>query len=236
MATLLLIPGLASDSIVWQPLADALSQRMPVRHGDIRGDGSIPAMASRLLDENKGELIAVGHSLGGRVAMEMARQAPERIKGLVLANTGQYARAQGEEVRRQHAIELGNDDIGRLADSWLPPMLDPARTGDQELISRLKAMVIRVGSAVHEQQVRALLDRPDASAHFSRISCPILFVAANQDGYSPVAQHREMADAAQDAEVAIIDHAGHFAPVEQPAEVVQAIDGWLRRRFGGAND
>lgn len=235
MTTLLLIPGLASDSIVWQPLADALAPRMPVRHGDIRRDATIPAMASRLLDENERDLIVVGHSLGGRVAMEMARQAPRRIAGLVLANTGQYARREGEEVRRQQAIDLGNEDIGRLADSWLPPMLDPARTGDQALMNRLKAMVMRVGPMVHEQQVRSLLDRPDASAYLPKITCPILFVAANQDGYSPVAQHREMAEAAPDTEMAIVDHAGHFAPVEQPDDVVRAIEGWLRRRFGGTH-
>lgn len=235
MTSLLLIPGLASDEMVWQPLADALAQRMPVHHGNIRRDASIPAMASRLLAENQDDLIVVGHSLGGRVAMEMAHQAPARIKGLVLANTGQYAKVDGEEVRRQQVIDLAYEDIERLADSWLPPMLDVARTGDRDLIDRLKAMVTRVGAVVHEQQIRSLLDRPDASAYLPEINCPILFIAANQDRYSPVADHREMAAGAADAEIAIIDHAGHFAPVERPAEVVTAIDDWLHRRFDAGN-
>ncbi|MBD0415347.1 alpha/beta fold hydrolase [Oryzicola mucosus] len=235
MATLVLIPGLASDSIVWQPLADAMAERMPVYPADISRDASIPEMAARVLREVEGDIIAVGHSLGGRVAMDMARRAPDRIVGLVLANTGQHPKRDGEEIKRQQMIDLGHEDIGRLADAWLPPMLDPARVSDAVLVNKLKAMVMRVGADVHERQIRSLVARPDASAYLPQITCPILFVAANQDGFSPVAQHQEMADAAPDSELAIVDHAGHFAPVEQPEAVVTAITGWLGRRFGEAH-
>ncbi|MGB3336052.1 MAG: alpha/beta hydrolase [Devosia sp.] len=233
MTTLVLIPGLASDSVVWQALADAAA--LPSRHADLTRDASIVAMAGRLLAETEGGLIAVGHSMGGRVAMEMARQAPERMAGLVLANTGHHARRDGEEVRRQAMIDLGNRDIEQLADVWLPPMLDPARIGDATLMTELRAMVRRAGAAVHERHIRALLGRPDAMAYIPDIACPILLVAAQQDGWSPITQHREIAEAAADAELVIIENAGHFAPLERPAEVTAAIAGWLDRRFGDAH-
>jgi pimeloyl-ACP methyl ester carboxylesterase len=233
LTTLVLIPGLASDRVVWQALANAATR--PSHHADLARDASIAAMAERLLVETQGKLIAIGHSMGGRVAMEMARQAPERLVGLVLANTGHHARREGEQARRQEMIDLGNRDIEQLADVWLPPMLDPARIGDASLMDSLRAMVCRAGAAVHERQIGALLGRPDAMAYIPDIACPILLIAARQDGWSPIAQHREIAAAAPDAELVIIENAGHFAPLERPAEVTAAVTGWLDRRFGDSH-
>ncbi|MHB0952929.1 MAG: alpha/beta fold hydrolase [Allorhizobium sp.] len=233
LTTLVFIPGLLSDSSVWQPIAEAAKALMPIHPADVTRDASIPSMASRILAEVDGNLIAIGHSMGGRVAMEMARQAPERIRGLVLANTGYHPRREGEEAKRQQMIDLGNRDMEALADQWLPPMLDAARLVDKDLLQRLKAMVLRAGPDVHERQIRALLDRPDAGAYMADISCPILLVAARQDGWSPIAQHREIAEAAPDTELVVIENAGHFAPVERAGDVVVAICDWLDRRFGG---
>lgn len=234
MTTLVYIPGLLSDSTVWGPIAEAIKTVMPNRHAEVTGNTSIPTMASRILDETDGDLIAIGHSMGGRVAMEMARQAPERIRGLVLANTGYQPRREGEEAKRQQMIDLGHRDMAALADQWLPPMLAPSRTDDMELLARLKAMVLRTGPVVHERQIRALLDRPDAGAYMANFKCPVLLIAAGEDGWSPIAQHREIADAVPDAELVIIEHAGHFAPVERAEDVASAICDWLDRRFGGA--
>ncbi len=231
-ATLVLIPGLVSDSIVWAPLAEAAFGFTSVRHADLSDGRSITGMARKLLDETPGDIIAVGHSMGGRVAMEMAHIAPDRIRGLVLANTGHHPKREGEEVKRQQMIDLGNRSIEELARQWLPPMLDPARVGDRDLIDSLQAMVLRAGSEVHERHIRALIGRPDASAYVADITCPILLVAARQDGWSPIGQHQEIADAAPDAELVIIENAGHFAPVERPAETTAAITEWLARRFG----
>ncbi|MFA7413315.1 MAG: alpha/beta fold hydrolase [Rhizobium sp.] len=234
MTTLVFIPGLLSDSIVWRPIAEAAGALMPVHHADVTHDTSIPAMASRILAEVQGDLIAVGHSMGGRVAMEMARQAPERIRGLVLANTGYQPRREGEEAKRQQMIDLGNRDMAALADQWLPPMLAPSRTDDTELLGHLKTMVLRASPVVHERQIRALLDRPDAGAYMANFKCPVLLVAAREDGWSPIAQHREIAEVVPDAELAVIQNAGHFAPVERAEDVASAICDWLHRRFGGA--
>ncbi|CDZ31798.1 Putative hydrolase [Neorhizobium galegae bv. officinalis] len=232
MTTLVLIPGLVSDAIVWAPLAEAASGVMPVHHADLSDGASITGMARTLLDETDGDIVAVGHSMGGRVALEMARMAPDRVRGLVLANTGHHPKREGEEIKRQQMIDLGNRSIEELAQQWLPPMLDPARVGDKDLIGRLHAMVLRAGSQVHERQIRALIGRPDASAYIADLRCPILLVAARQDGWSPIAQHQEIADAAPDAELVIIENAGHFAPVERPVETTAAITEWLARRFG----
>ena len=233
MATLALIPGLVSDSIVWAPLADAVGHRMPVHAADVSRASSISGMAENVLAATEGDLIAVGHSMGGRVAMEMARIAPDRIRGLVLANTGHHPKRDGEEAKRQQMIDLGHRSMDELADQWLPPMLHPDRLSDAGLIGHLRTMVLRAGADVHERQIRALIDRPNASAYMAELGCPILLIAARQDGWSPITQHQEIADAAADAELVIIEDAGHFGPVERPAEVTSAIIDWLTRRFGG---
>jgi pimeloyl-ACP methyl ester carboxylesterase len=170
--------------------------------------------------------------MGGRVAMEMAHIAPDRVRGLVLANTGHHPKREGEEIKRQQMIDLGNRSIEELAQQWLPPMVDPARVGDRELIDHLHAMVLRAGSEVHERHIRALVDRPNASAYIADLACPILLVAARNDSWSPIAQHQGIADAAPDTELVIIENAGHFAPVERPLETTAAITEWLARRFG----
>ncbi|MCI5073468.1 alpha/beta hydrolase [Oricola sp.] len=235
MTTLVLIPGLISDAIVWEPLARAAEGRFALHRADVTTQASITEMAESLLDAVDGPLIAVGHSMGGRVAMEMARIAPERVKGLVLANTGHHPKRDGEEIKRQAMIDLGHESMETLADQWLPPMLDPARVTDAELIAELRAMVLRAGADVHERQIRALVGRPNASAYLGEIACPVLLVAARQDGWSPIAQHEEIGAAVGDSELAIIENAGHFAPAERPEETTAAIMDWLTRRFGDDN-
>jgi pimeloyl-ACP methyl ester carboxylesterase len=232
MSTLVLVPGLISDRFVWQAVAEAVAGRMPVHHADLTQGVSITGMAQSLLDAVDGPLIVVGHSMGGRVAMEMARIAPTRVHGLVLANTGHHPKREGEEIKRQAMIDLGYRGMDKLADAWLPPMLDPARVSDSKLMADLRTMVLRATPGMHERQIRALIDRPNASAYLSSIACPVLLIAARQDSWSPIAQHEELAAAVQDAELVVIENAGHFAPVERPKEVAAAVTGWLARRFG----
>lgn len=232
MTTLVLVPGLISDRIVWQPLADAVAGHMPAHHADLTQSSSITDMARGLLAAVSGPIIVVGHSMGGRVALEMARLAPERVRGLVLANTGHGPKREGEEIKRQQVIDLGHKSMDLLADAWLPPMLDPARIADKTLMAKLRAMVLRADAPMHERQIRALLGRPNATAYLQTIACPILLITARQDSWSPIAQHEEIAAAVPDAELVVIENAGHFAPVERPTEVTRAITDWLARRFG----
>jgi pimeloyl-ACP methyl ester carboxylesterase len=235
MTTLVLVPGLLSDAIVWQPLADAATGRFKIHAADVSQGTSITGMAENILGETDGPLIVVGHSMGGRVAMEMARIAPERVKGLVLANTGHNSKREGEEIKRQAMIDLGHESMEKLAAQWIPPMVDPARTGDTALMNELTAMVLRADAEQHERQIRALIGRPNASAYLKDITCPVLLVTARQDGWSPIAQHEEIGAAVGDSELVIIENAGHFAPAERPAETTAAIMEWLDRRFGDSN-
>lgn len=235
MTTFLFIPGLVSDARVWKPLAAALAGRGPVIHADVTRDDDIRDMAARLLDETEGDLIPIGHSMGGRVAMEMAHQAKQRIRALILANTGHAPLQEGELPKRQAKIDLGHRNMEHLTREWLPPMLAPGREKDDALFADLVQMVISAGPDVHETQIRALIGRPDAAVYLPDLEMPILLVTGAQDSWSPELQHREIASLTQDAEVHVIDGAGHFLPVEQPGKLAAVMIGWLDRQGFGVD-
>lgn len=228
MTTFLLIPGLISDGHVWSATRAALEaggQRTAL--ADVTSQAGIPEMARDLLAAHEGPLVPVGHSMGGRVAMEMARMAPDRIAGLALLNTGIHAARPGEAEKRETMIALSaREGMEALAERWLPGMMAEGRAPDPEVLSGLQAMVRRMTPEIHARQMRALLARPDAAATIGDFAGPMLLVVGRQDQWSPIAQHEEIAALCPQAELRIIEEAGHFAPVEQPQATAGVIADW----------
>jgi pimeloyl-ACP methyl ester carboxylesterase len=235
MITFALIPGLLSDARVWRPLGEALAAHGAVRAADLRGMTSITGAAEAILAAVPGPIVPVGHSMGGRIAMEIARLAPGRVRGLVLADTGHHPRREAEMPKRHELIALGHAGMDRLADAWLPPMVAPAARGDAALMGDLRTMVLGFDAETHERQIRALIGRPDAFPHLAAIACPVLLIVGTEDGWSPEAQHREIAGALADAEVVVIPGAGHFAPIEAPGPVTAATLDWIARKLEPAH-
>lgn len=224
MPTVLLIPGLVSDGFVWT----AVTAMLPSVVADVTSQASIPDMARDLLARHPGRLILAGHSMGGRVAMEMARQAPGRIAGMVLLNTGMHPRREGEEAKRQAMIDLAHGQgMAALAAKWLPGMMNSEATPNPKLMADLTAMVCRMTPEIHERQLRALLSRPDAAASLT-FKGPMLLITGAQDVWSPVAQHQDIARLCPQARLEIVADAGHFAPVEQPGVVANLLAAWVR--------
>jgi pimeloyl-ACP methyl ester carboxylesterase len=233
MSTLVYIPGLVSDARVWRPVAEALGGDHVL--ADSMSAGSIEGMARQALGLAEGPLVPVGHSMGARVAVEMARQAPERVTGLVLADTGHHPLAPGETEKREAKIALAHRDMAALVADWLPPMVDAGRHGDTALMEDLRAMVMAAGPDLHERQIRALMGRPDAGAALAELRVPLLLLVGETDLWSPPAQHEEIAALAPGAESTLVTvpGAGHFLPLERPEPVVRAMRDWLARHFGG---
>jgi len=96
------------------------------------------------------------------------------------------------------------------------------------VLAGLTAMVCRMTPEIHERQMRALLTRPDAAATVGAYTGPLALIAARQDGWSPVSQHEEIARLCPQARLTVIEDAGHFAPVEQPAAVADALLAWVQ--------
>lgn len=222
-----LIPGLICDATVWQPVIAELA-RHRVDVADVTRHDSIAGMAAALLDDHPGPLVVAGHSMGGRVAMEMARLAPERIAALALLNTGIHPRREGEAEKRQAMIDLAwSRGMEALAQAWLPGMMAAGRTPDPAVTGALTRMVCQMTPEIHERQMRALLSRPDAGSSIGAYGGPMLLMTGRQDQWSPVSQHEDIARLCPQARLAIIEDAGHFAPVEQPQAVARLLADWV---------
>ena len=226
MPTVVLIPGLVSDAFVWAKVTASLPHHMAAVVADVTTQASIADMARDLLARHPGRLILAGHSMGGRVAIEMARMAPGRIAGMALLNTGLHPKRAGEEAKRQAMIDLAHGQgMAALAAAWLPGMMNAATPPDPTLMADLTAMVCRMTPDIHERQLRALLSRPDAAASLA-YKGPMLLMTGRQDVWSPLSQHQDIARLCPQARLEVIEDAGHFAPVEQPARVAALLTDW----------
>jgi pimeloyl-ACP methyl ester carboxylesterase len=224
----LLLPGLLCDASVWTAQAEALRPHAPVLVADFSEHDSLEAMARSALAMVEGPIIAVGHSMGARVAMEMVHLAPERIVKLALIDTGIDSRKDGEEAKRQVLVDLAFDaGMGVLADRWLPPMVHADRVEDRALLDPLKEMVLRATPEQHQRQIRALLNRPNLLPRLEGITCPTLVMVGRQDRWSPLAQHEEMAARIPNAKLVVIEDSGHMTLLEQPEQVSDALLHWL---------
>ena len=226
MATIVLIPGLLCDETVWKPLLTKL--RGAVSVADLSSQDSLTQMAEDLLRDHPGELIVAGHSMGARVAMEMARLAPERITRLALLDTGIHPLKAGEKAKRDEIVEFAHaNGMKALAERWLPGMVHAPNRENQTLMQSLTDMVLAKDPDLHPRQITALVNRVDASAYLASISCPVLLMVGEQDQWSPIAQHEDMLRLLPNARLEIIADAGHFAPVEQPEKVARLLAEFL---------
>ena len=219
--TVLLLPGLLCDETIWSHQRKVLGEFADVLVPDFRHVNSISAMAQLVLDAAPERFSIAGHSMGGRVALEVFRMAPERVERLALLDTGVHQRGPGEESKRGELVELARSHgMAALAARWLPPMLHPDHS---VLLEPLTAMVLRSTPETFANQQQALLDRPDARTVLPSIRCPALVLCGRQDTWSPVSQHEEIAASIPHAKLAIVEDCGHMSPVEQPAIVTK----WL---------
>lgn len=216
--------GLLSDARVWSPAAEVL----PGTIFAFPGFDTLSAMAARVLADTEGPLVLIGHSMGGRVALEVVRQAPARIAGLVLANTGVHPRAEGEAAGRQRMIDIARTQgMAALAEAWLPPMMGATPERVAALMPTLRAMVEAYPLDAYLGQIAALLGRADAGPVLAGYAGPVLLLSADHDRWSPPAQHEAMHALAPQATIRILPAAGHMLPIEAPEAVVAELRQWL---------
>jgi pimeloyl-ACP methyl ester carboxylesterase len=233
---LILLPGLMCDDMVWQEQVDSLSDIAQCFCADWGHLDSFQAMAESVLRAAPDRFALAGHSMGGRVSFQICRLAPERVTRLGLFNTGCEARATGatgeEEARKR--LELLDTARGEgmraMALKWLPPMIAPERIADSVLVESIVGMIGRKTPEIFQAQIRALLERPDATPALSLIRCPTLLISGREDGWSPPDRHAQMAQRIRDSRLVVIAHCGHMSTLEQPAEVSREMRAWLLDR------
>lgn len=231
MDKLILIPGLACDAGLWHAQLQAVPARWNASVTDVaERSASIEEMARRLLAEHAGALVLCGASMGGMVAMEAARQAPARVRGLALLGTS--ARPETPDMRSLREQAIGLFESGR-ADEVLranvPFAFDRRHPELKALANTYLEMVLRVGATQLVRQNRAVMARPDARAHLPALRCPVLVASGASDSLTPPDCAREIAALVPQAELHLLPLCGHMLTMEQPAAVNALLLDWLAR-------
>lgn len=226
---LVLLPGLLCDERLWQAQVEALQGLAQTWVADLTRDGSMATMARRVLEEAPFERFSLAAlSMGGYVAMEIMRVAPERVQRLALLDT--QARADTAEARERRLALLELANRGRflgVTDRLLPLLMHAARLGDARLTTLVKDMARAVGAEAFLRQQTAIMERIDSRPFLPAIACPTLVLCGEQDMLTPVDRHEEIAAAVPGATLVVIPGCGHLAPIERPQEVSRALSAWL---------
>jgi pimeloyl-ACP methyl ester carboxylesterase len=230
MTQVILLPGLAGDETMWRSQLGALERWSPVVTQVHMQHASVPEMAAALLAEHAGMLALCGASMGGMIAMEAARQAPDRIAGLALLGTS--ARPESDDMRalRESAIELFEQ--GRVAEVIAPNVrfaFHPDQASDPDLVAAYLEFVLRAGARQLITQNRAVMARPDARLHLPAVRCPTLVLCGDADQLTPPENSQEIAALVTNAALAIAPRCGHMLTMEKPGWVNARLLDWLER-------
>ncbi len=226
---LVFLPGLICDQRLWRDIIDGLAGTVAPMVADLRLDDSIAAMASRTLAAAPPHFALAGLSMGGYVALEIMRQAPERVTHLALFDTS--ARADTEErreTRRKGIAMIGEGKFIGVSRGLLGQLVAPHHLGSP-LADEVQAMSERVGGAVYVRQQTAIMGRVDSLPMLKDISVPTLVGVGELDKMTPFELAEEMAANIPGADLVQFPDAAHLPTMENPAPVVEAMKRWLAR-------
>lgn len=225
---LLLLPGLLNDFRLWEPVSAALSGQAEVTIGDVTRDDSIAAMAARVLAEAPPVFALGGFSLGGYVALEIMRRAPERVSRLALVST--QARPDTPEIARRRRLLMKQARIGAfrgVSNRLLPSLLHETRLADSELTGLLQSMALAVGVEGFVRQETAIIERIDSRPYLEAIAVPVLIAGGREDQVTTLEAAEEMAALIPGSWHLVLERCGHVAPLEQPEMIAAAMQAWL---------
>lgn len=227
---LMLIPGLLCTEILWTAQIAAFRDSHTITIADHRQDDTIPAIAQRILKTAPDRFSLSGLSMGGYIAMEIWRQAPERVERLALLDTRSSTDSDAERQRRHDFIALA--EKGRFTgihERLMPLFIHEDRLQDRELVGAVTRMAEDTGKQGFIRQSRALLDRADTADVLRTVTVPTLVLCGRQDALTPVAMHEAMAECVPGAKLTIIEDCGHLSTMERPDAVNAAMREWLEQ-------
>lgn len=225
---LVLLPGLMCDARIFSEQFLALSGDRAVMVAPVTLGERIEQVASNLLDQMPHRFALVGHGLGGIVALEIYRRAPERVTRLCLISTDSLADTPQMAAAREPLIVAARS--GRLEDALrqaLPPDAlapGPQRAGFLDLV---QDMGTGLGTEAFVRQMRAMQRRPDQQGTLRKISVPTLVLGGRHDVLAPEKRQMFMSELAPNARLCLIDDAGHLPTIEAPFEVTRALETWI---------
>ncbi len=222
--TIFFVPGFMLDADLWRNIEPDLHGFGPFAYAEMSLDGSIEALAERALADAPPRFVLIGFSMGGYVAREMARRAPERVQALVLIATS--ARGGGANQKARKAAAVDASTFNGMSRGAIVKSLHPDRAGDTEMIERIRAMGQRLGPQVFTRQ--AGIEREDGVPYLGEIRVPTLVIAGAQDGLRSLDEAKELQSGIPDARVEVVEGTGHMIPIEVPRHLSDILGIWIR--------
>ncbi|WP_296593368.1 alpha/beta fold hydrolase [Roseibium sp.] len=225
---LVLLPGMMCDARLFGPQIAALSGRVPIHLAPVTAHNSVEALAADILENAPPRFALAGLSMGGIVAMEVVRQAPDRVRRLGLLDTN--PRAELDQVKQGREPQIEKVRAGGLREV-MRDELKPNYLADgpnrQEVLDLCMEMAVDLGPDVFERQSRALQARPDQQDTLKSVQVPTLILMGEDDRLCPRDRHELMHDLVDGSVFEIVQGAGHLPTLEQPGAVTRAFQRWL---------
>lgn len=229
---LVLLPGMMCDARLYGPQIAELSADMAVMCAPVTVGERIEEIASNLLDLLPARFALAGLSMGGIVAMEILRRAPDRISRIALMSTNPLAETPAAAAEREPQIVKVRS--GRLLDVMRDSMPEGylAPTAQQaQVLDLVMDMGETLGAEVFIRQSRALQRRRDQQAVLRKCKVPAMVLCGAHDPICPIKRHTFMAELIPSAKLVVLEDAGHLPSLEQPAKTTAALREWMRQPF-----
>jgi pimeloyl-ACP methyl ester carboxylesterase len=226
---IVLVPGLLCTARLYAEQIPALQRLGPVTVADHTRDDSMAAIAERILADAPPRFGLAGLSMGGYVAFEIVRQAPERVTRLALLSTS--ARLDPPQIteRRRRQIALAQEGrFGAVADMQFPLLVHRSRLDDDGLETLVRLMADEIGAEAFVRQQTAIIGRADSRPDLAAIACPTLVVVGDGDELIAPENSVEIADGIPGARLVTVAECGHLSTLERPAQVTAALTEWLQ--------
>lgn len=225
---LLLVPGLLCTERLWRDQIEALEDDISIQVARHDLDDNLAAIARRILKDAPARFSLAGLSMGGYIAFEILRQAPQRVERLALLDTRATKDSAQETQRRRDLLALA--DRGKftgISERLMPLFIHEDRLAEPDLTGAIIEMASDIGKEGFIRQTRALMARDDARNLCGEIDIPTLILCGRQDALTPVAMHQEMANLIPESILKIVEECGHLSTMEKPEEVSAALREWL---------
>ena len=224
---LLLLPGLLCDAGLWAPQAEALADVAEVQVADLTQDDRVEAMAARVLAQAPARFALAGLSMGGYVAFEILRQAPERVSRLALLDTTAAPDSPERALQRRRSLAiLKRGRFLGVTQQLLPTLVHP-RHVHGPVGQAVQAMARRVGPEAYRRQQTAILHRPDSRPLLPTLTPPTLVLGGADDALTPPAVVQALAAAIPRAQLHTLPDCGHLPTLEQPEATSALMRHWL---------
>lgn len=226
---LVLLPGMMCDARLFDHQIRHLSRDRAVTFAPVSVGERIEEIASTLLDQLPHRFALAGLSMGGVVALEIMRRAPERVSRLCLMSTD--ALADTPQIAAAREPLMISARVGKLENALRSVVRVEALAPSPErlaILDELVAMGMELGPDLFVRQMRALQRRPDQQGTLRKIRVPTLILCGAHDTLTPVKRHSFMAELIASAELQVVEQAGHLPTLETPEIVTHALEGWLQ--------